>query len=215
MHTLRRIGEFLAGRLALMLLLLMVLTGSAYVLRMPLLRAIGHFLVRTDVRDTYDAAYVLGGSAPERGEAGGRMLREGKVPVVYCTGEAVHRALEVVGLPVTEAELTRRVALRFAGPDSASVRTLPIGTSTWEEAGAVIAHAREQGHAHIAIVTTEFHTRRVRRVFRNHAEGTPVQVHVVAAPASVYDSERWWESEEGLLMVNNEYVKLLYYMLRY
>lgn len=215
MPILRRIGEFLAGRLVLLLLLVVVLSGSAYLLRVPLLRAVGQFLIRTDARDTYDAAYVLGGSAPERGEAGGRMIRVGKVPVVYCTGEAVHRTLEVMGLPITEAELTRTVALKYAGPDSVKVHTLPKGTSTWEEAEAVIAHAQEHGHAHIAIVTTEFHTRRVGRVFRKHAEGTSVQVHVVAAPSTLYDSERWWESEEGLLMVNNEYVKLLYYVLRY
>jgi hypothetical protein len=30
-----------------------------------------------------------------------------------------------------------------------------------------------------------------------------------------YDPERWWDTEEGLLMVNNEYVKLLYYALKY
>jgi hypothetical protein len=37
----------------------------------------------------------------------------------------------------------------------------------------------------------------------------------VAANSLVYDSDSWWTSEEGLLMVNNEYVKLLYYLVKY
>ena len=30
-----------------------------------------------------------------------------------------------------------------------------------------------------------------------------------------YDEAEWWKKEEGLIMVNNEYVKLLYYELKY
>jgi len=38
---------------------------------------------------------------------------------------------------------------------------------------------------------------------------------VQAAPSSEYDVNAWWNSEQGLLMVNNEYVKTLYYLLKH
>lgn len=210
----RRIWEFLAGRLVLAVLALGILAGTAYLFRGPLLRSTGAFLVKEDPRVPCDAIYVLGGSAKERGEEGAVLLIQGIAPLVYCTGSQVPRSLEVIGAGITEAELSRMAALAIGG-DPERVRVLNVGTSTWEEAEAILAHAREHGYSDIGLVSTEFHSRRVRRVFRKHAEGTGVRIHVFAAPSQVYDSKRWWQSEEGLLMVNNEYVKSLYYLLRY
>ncbi|MEX1132471.1 MAG: ElyC/SanA/YdcF family protein, partial [Flavobacteriales bacterium] len=158
--------------------------------------------------------YVLGGSPLERGERGAELLLEGLAPVVYCTGELVPTTLLTLGLTHTEGELSRYAAIE-AGADSSMVQALNVGTSTFEEADAIIAHAQQAGYSHITIVSTEFHLRRVRRVFRKRAKDTGVSIHVLAAASQRYDSARWWESEEGLLMVNNEYVKLLYYWLRY
>lgn len=212
--VLHRIWEFLVGRVMLTLIALAILLGTAYALRKPLLRVTGDFLVREDPRRPCDAIYVLGGAPLERGERGGELLLEGLAPVVFCTGELVPSTLLTLGLTHTEGELSRHAAIE-AGADSTSVFALNVGTSTFEEAEAIIAHALQAGYTNIAIVSTEFHLRRVRRVFRKRAKGTAVAVHVVAAASQSYDSARWWESEEGLLMVNNEYVKLLYYWLRY
>ncbi len=212
--VLGRLREFLAGRLVLSLFALAILLGTAYALRIPLLRVTGNFLVREDPRRVCDAIYVLGGTPLERGSLGGELLKEGLAPVVYCTGEMIPTTLLTLGLTHTEAALSRIAAIE-AGADSTAVHALDVGTSTFEEAEAIIAHAQQAGFTDIAIVSTEFHLRRVRRVFRKRAKGTGVQVHVIAAASQRYDSERWWESEEGLLMVNNEYVKLVYYWLRY
>jgi hypothetical protein len=35
------------------------------------------------------------------------------------------------------------------------------------------------------------------------------------APASSFQESSWWTSEEGLIMLNNEYVKLAYYHIKY
>lgn len=211
---LRRIGEFLLGRLLLTLIAVAILIGTAYAFRIPLLRATGKYLIKEDPRERCDALYVLGGTPLERGGLAGELLVEGLAPVAYCTGELIPTTLVTVGLMHTEAELSRIAAID-AGADSSIVHVLNVGTSTFEEAEAIIAHAQQAGYAEIAIISTEFHLRRVRRVFRKRAKGTSVQVHVIAADSQRYDSERWWESEEGLLMVNNEYMKLVYYWLRY
>jgi uncharacterized SAM-binding protein YcdF (DUF218 family) len=209
-----RIGEFLLWRSIFSIGVLGILFGVAYVLRVPLLRTVSEFLVKEDPHAVTDAIYVLGGAPLERGLEGARLLASGVAPAVYCTGELVPTVLVAEGVDRTEGELTRNVAID-AGADPDQVKLIDKGTSTWEESEAIIAHAIEAGFTNITIVSTEFHLRRVRRVFRQQAQGTSVQVHVRGAPSLVYDRHRWWESEEGLLMVNNEYVKLLYYWLRY
>lgn len=214
MVGLRHIWEFLVGRLMLSVIALAILFGTAYTFRYPLLRVTGGLLIREDARRPCDAIYVLGGAPLERGALGGKLLLDGVAPVAYCTGVQIPTTLLTLGLTHTEAELSRLAAIE-AGADSSTVFVLNVGTSTYEEAEAIIAHAQHEGFSDIAIVSTEFHLRRVARVFRKRAKGTNVQVHVFAAASEHYDSARWWENEEGLLMVNNEYVKLLYYWLRY
>lgn len=52
-------------------------------------------------------------------------------------------------------------------------------------------------------------------MFRQRFAGSGINVLVHAVPSSEYDAKLWWRSEEGLLMVNNEYVKALYYAITY
>lgn len=209
-----RIGEFLVGRLMLGTFVLIVLLAVGYGLRMPILRATGDMLIAEDPKVPCDALYVLGGSPLERGMLGGELLLEGLSPVVYCTGSAIPTTLLTLGLTRTEADLSRIAAVE-AGADSARVIAISEGTSTFEEADLIIAHALQHGYTNIGIISTEFHSRRVGRVFRKRAKGTGIVIHVFGAASKRYNSKRWWESEEGLLMVNNEYVKLVYYLLKY
>jgi len=212
--VLRRIWEFLVGRVMLSLFALVILLGTAYAFRIPLLRVTGDFLIREDPRVPCDAIYVLGGTPLERGTLAGQLLVQGMAPVAFCTGEAVPTTLLTLDLTLTEGELSRHAAIE-AGADSSIVHALNVGTSTYEEAEAIIAHAQQAGYTNIMVISTEFHSRRVGKVFRKSARNSAVSVHVAVAASQRYDSVRWWESEEGMLMVNNEYMKLLYYWLRY
>ena len=178
------------------------------------LRGMATVLIAEDAPTRVDVAYVLGGGPVERGGRGAELLRAGLCDTLVTTGVNIHRVLEAEGVLFTEAELTARAAYR-AGADSTRMRLLQNGTSTWEEAAAVLRDAQAHGHDSIAIVSTEFHLRRVRRVFRKHFYDTGIAVFTVAAYSPMYDHRAWWESEEGLLMVNNEYVKTLYYWLKY
>ena len=209
-----RIREFMSGRLLLPLAALLILAAMLWAFRVPVMRGMGTYLITPDDLVASDAIYVLGGSPLERGAEGARLWAAGVAPVVVCTGSNVPSALTAVGAERTEAELSRDVALAH-GADADAVELLQVGTSTWEEAEAVLQHARMQGHTNIVVVSTEFHLRRVRRVFRKHFAGSGITVRVHGAASLVYDPARWWTSEEGLLMVNNEYVKLLYYQLKY
>lgn len=209
-----RLGEYLLWRLILVSLALAILFAVAYVLRAPLLRGLSEFLVREDPVHSSDAIYVLAGAPLERGKEGARLLASGIAPIMYCTGELVPTVLQAEGIARTEGELTRNVAVAD-GADPDKVGLIDVGTSTWEESVAIVDHALQAGYDTITVVSTEFHLRRVRRVFRQRSKGTGVVVYFRGAPSLVYDRSRWWKSEEGLLMVNNEYVKLLYYWLRY
>ena len=42
-----------------------------------------------------------------------------------------------------------------------------------------------------------------------------IEIILRGAPSSGYKEDNWWAEEAGLLMVNNEYVKLFYYYIHY
>lgn len=196
------------------LIALAIVVLAAWAFRTQLLRALGDRLIVPDPLVKADAVYMLGGQPLERGIAAARLVKDGYAPRAVSIGEIVNSTLQLQGILLNDAALGRQVMER-CGVDPSRIEELPIGTSTWEEAGAILDHATTHGHDTIIIVSTDFHLRRIKRVFRKRLEGRPVTVMLRPAASLNYDPARWWESEEGLLMVNNEYVKSMYYWVKY
>ncbi|MBL7963471.1 MAG: YdcF family protein [Flavobacteriales bacterium] len=183
-------------------------------LRIPLLSAMGAFLVAEDALHHADAIHVLGGASWERPLEGARLFKEGYADRVVCTSENVPQDLQALGLDLSEAELARMVLVQHGVPESAAI-ALRKATSTKEEADAILEYALSLGQDTLILVSTPFHLRRMAYVFRSKFKKAGVTVILHGAPTARYDMARWWRYEEGLLMVNNEYVKLGYYLLKY
>jgi uncharacterized SAM-binding protein YcdF (DUF218 family) len=140
--------------------------------------------------------------------------RDGRAKLLVCTGGNVPSALEAVGQPLFEAELTRKFLLEH-GVDSSRVIALTGSTSTLEESQEVRAWAESRQLAEVTVLSSRFHTGRVKRVFDKTFDGSMTKVYTAGAPALNYREDEWWKSEEGLIMVNNEYIKSLYYLLKH
>lgn len=194
------------------LLVLAVAAAVLWFARVPVMLALGHWLIEEDPLAPADAIVVLGGAPVERAPLGARLLREGWAPRLVFTGEIPDERLRVYGIERTDAALGRDAA-RLDSTGLNRVTLIEEGTSTAEEAQAVRRFCAENSLSRVIVVTTEFHTRRAGRVFRKALE-PGVEVIMRAAPGRDYDPDKWWESEAGLIMVNNECMKTLYYALR-
>ena len=87
--------------------------------------------------------------------------------------------------------------------------------STYDEARAVRAWLATNSAKSILIATDLSHTRRARWIFQKELEGTGVQVRVHAIQPKEYGLTNWWQHEEGLIAFQNEFIKSLYYHLKY
>lgn len=195
-------------------ILVLVLLIGVWFGRYRILRQLGDLLIVQDELHHADAIYVLGGAPFDRGTYAAELLLRHIAPVAYCTGSNYSSVYKTEGRLVSEAALSRVAAIR-AGARPEEVLPFPFGTSTFEEALGVLYHAERLRFDTIVVVTTDFHTRRVGKVFRKRFAGSGIHVLVASAPSSEYDATQWWNSEQGLLMVNNEYVKTLFYALKY
>ncbi|RMG19365.1 MAG: YdcF family protein [Bacteroidetes bacterium] len=201
-------------RLLIFLGILLVLFGTAYLLRGPLLRAAGNFLIAEDEIKKVDAVFVLSGGAYERSREAANIYKSGFAPRIITTGKLESQVLKALGMRISDAELSKQALLSFEVPDSL-ITTLKEGTSTFEESEHILGFSEHANFNRIAVVTSKFHTRRARWVFRKKFKDSNIDVFITGADPENYDISRWWEYEESLIFVNNEYVKLLYYLWKY
>ena len=182
--------------------------------RIPILRATGDFLITDTPVAHADVAYVLGGAAWDRGREAARLYHAGVVDRFVCTGSQVPGDLEALGLDITEGGVTRKVMID-GGIPAERIMQLDRGTSTREEADALLDVARNAGVDTVLIVSHAFHLRRIRFVFEDRFADAGITVLMHGSPSDTFNEERWWETESGLMIVYNEYVKLIYYHLKY
>ncbi len=200
--------------LARWVLIIFLLVLLLFRLREPILRALGNHLITEDPITHVDAVFVLGGSVKDRGLEATRVYQGGFSDRFIFTGAPVPSALEALGIDSTEAECTRNMAV-VAGMPLEFTTALNKGTSTFEEAEALLEFALAEQLDTVMVISNRFHLRRIGFVFRDRFRKAGITVLLHGAPSSVFDEQSWWTSEEGLIMLNNEYVKLAYYRLKY
>ncbi|HXH19014.1 MAG TPA: YdcF family protein [Chitinophagales bacterium] len=196
---------FTAAGFGFMLLLL-------YIFRVSILRFIGNQLICEDKMEKVEALFVLSGDPWDRGNEAARLYKEGLAEKIICTGENVPRLFLIAGILYPESELTQ-MNIIAQGVPSKNVELLCKGTSTKEEADFILEYCLRHQIKKLAVVSTKFHTRRIQYTFRKQFKKAELQLIIHGAPSSEYDENYWWRNEEGLIFVNNEYIKIMYYRL--
>jgi len=104
------------------------------------------------------------------------------------------------------------------GVPAEKIIILPVpggATSTFDEAAAFRQYLEARPIRKIILVTSAFHTRRARWICNGAFSGLRVTLEVAAVPYRDFDQTNWWKHENGLIALNNEYVKLVYYLFKY
>jgi len=156
--------------------------------------------------------YTLSGNAAERAATAAALYRQGQIDTLICTGANIPADLKITGRNETEGELSRQVLLQN-GVDSTRILLQNKGTSTLEEMR-LIASFLQKRRGSLVIITSSAHTRRVWRLRRKMLPERP-DIYCFGVPPERYDARNWWNSEEGLIAVNTEWQKLLYYYWKY
>jgi uncharacterized SAM-binding protein YcdF (DUF218 family) len=183
---------------------------TLFFLRVPILRGIGNYLYAQDSLQKTNAIFVLGGNSYERGLEAAKVYSQFIGTPVYSTGSNIPMQLLAFDTSLTEAELTTMLVRKHGVPDSLSY-PLIAGTSTREEADAICKLIEENGWTSITIISSSFHLRRVKQVFEKARDGRSFNFVFHGAPSKDFDPNTWWKHEEGLITVNNELMKMLYY----
>jgi uncharacterized SAM-binding protein YcdF (DUF218 family) len=167
-----------------------------------------------------DAIVVLAGSSTyvERTQHAAQLLNQGLAPRIILTNDNIRS-----GWSVEEQRnplFVERAAneLKRQGVPADKIEIVPVSvSSTHDEALRIRDYTRERGWHSILVVTSAYQARRALWTLRRAFAGTDVSIGLDAA-APGQQSPRpaiWWLDRLGWKLVAGEYVKMIYYRMKY
>jgi uncharacterized SAM-binding protein YcdF (DUF218 family) len=187
----------------------------AYVLRVPILEAIGHYLVVEEPLEPADAIIVPSGSFPDRILEAVTLYQQGFAPRILLCRERENpafRRLREMGVGVPHGyDLNRSVAEQLGVPPEALVVINQPPGSTSSEARRVLGYARERDYRTLLVVTSKYHTRRASYIYR-HLAGDTMRFVIRPAREDAFRPDAWWRNRAMTRRVVIEYQKLLFFL---
>lgn len=177
--------------------------------------AAGWLNVATAPQQT-DYIFVLNGDPNVRPFIAASLVNAGfasKVLLVPMKGPPRHKSK----VPASSDTVARKVLIH-QGVDSDMIQFIDGQcTSTFDEAELLLKHMTQLGDdtATISIVTSDFHTRRTRWIYRQLFGDQSDRLHFVAAPTDGFDQSNWWRVEDGWVTYVTEFLKFGFYLFRY
>ncbi len=180
-----------------------------------MLAAIGNFLVEKDTLEPADIILLLNGDPTTRPNHVVELYGRGLAPTVVIARAEDSQGVQFGAYPnVTDSNIT--MLEKLGVPESHIVQLRPAGgvQHTFDEAQVVHAYCREHSIRKVIIVTSDLHSRRARFIFRKIFDGDS---KIMMSPISdrKYGANNWWRLEDGIIGCQNEYLRLLYYHLKY
>jgi uncharacterized SAM-binding protein YcdF (DUF218 family) len=176
------------------------------------LEAPGTWLVVQDPLQRARAAVVFGGAVPFRAMEAAALYQQGWAREVWLSPGRISdedTALARLGIKSTsDADYNRQVLQRLKVPANA-IRVIDGPVTNTADEVRLIARALEAAGADRAIlVTSKYHTRRVRMLWRTLI-GTRPEALVRAAAEDPFEPDRWWRISDDAMAVSREWFGLL------
>jgi len=194
------------GRIFLNLLILLFFLLFCFVLylvRRPILRFTAESWIVEDPLDKADALIVLGDDNfyADRATRAVQLFREGKAQVIVASGRRLRPNAGV-------AELIEHDLVERGVPKDRVLRFTYDGDSTLEEAEALVKLVTQKKWRRVIVVTSNYHTRRARYIFRRvFPQG--MQVSVASARDGDFDPGHWWEKRKSIKELTKEFAGML------
>lgn len=175
----------------LSLVALCALAGMIYLARYPLLRAAAGFWIVQDRIEPADVIIVIGDDDFTAGRAkeAAALFQARWAPQVVASGRMLRPYVSVADFMARDLESE-------GVPASAIVRFSHRADDTLEEADDLRVLVDQKGWRRILLVTSTYHTRRARYIFRKVLPAT-VSLEVAGASDAGFEPGTWWESRQG------------------
>lgn len=186
-----------------------VLLSAIYFTHPIYLKALGYFLIVSDPPLKSDAIVVLDGDYPqdERLLHAVQLWRNGYAPRVILSAKLAEWQT------VEDYPSLRHARKLKVLPEGSLLVASHAADSTKEEAQMLYRFLSDHGYNNVILVTSNYHTRRAKRIFEEQWEDTGVKVFVAAAPSAQFHPDEWWRHRADSRTFFFEFSKTLWYAL--
>jgi len=186
-----------------LVLALALLAGSLWLGRSGILTWAGSYLVEVQEPQKADLIVVLGGDASgARALKGCQLLERGFASQLWMSG-----SLDFYGK--AESELAIEFLATKGCPTKQMTALRNPVDSTRDEAIAIGKMMRQRGIKKYLLVTSNFHTRRSGKVFRE--QSPELETIVIAADDNEFPVDRWWTMRHSRKTAFYEWLKTVSY----
>jgi len=174
-----------------------------YFVRHPIFRFAAESWVIEDPLEKADVLMVLSDDNfyADRATRAAELFREGKAPLVVASGRRLRPSAGI-------AELMEHDLVERGVPKDKILRFAQDGDSTREEAEALVKLAKTKKWHKAIIVTSNYHTRRARYVFRR-VFPRDIEIRVAGARDGNFDPGNWWEKRKSTKLFIREIAGML------
>ena len=162
---------------------------------------LGNFLAVSEDPVKSDVIIVLAGDTGDRTAYAIKLLKEGYADKLLFTG------------CVVSTGVMKRQALE-AGLSEDSLILEDNSESTYENVVNSKALMLEYGYQSAIVVTSDYHMRRSRLVFKKAFRDTDIRLVYCSAANGDFTPAKWWTNGYGFKLVLSEYVKLAGYFVQ-
>lgn len=172
-------------------LFLVTFSLGLYFVRHPIFRFAAESWVIEDPLERADVLIVLSDDNfyADRATRAAELFREGKAPLIVASGRRLRPGAGITEL--MEHDLVERGV-----PKDKILRFAQDGDNTRDEAEALAKLAKTKNWRKAIVVTSNYHTRRARYIFR-HVFPQDVEIRMASARDGDFDPENWWEKRKS------------------
>jgi uncharacterized SAM-binding protein YcdF (DUF218 family) len=187
----------------IILLCFVVFCAILYLARGPILRFTAEAWIIEDPLSKADALIVLSDDNfyADRATRAAELFREGKAPLIVASGRRLRPNAGI-------GELMEHDLIERGVPKEKIVRLPQDADSTREEAEVVLRVIKERKWHSVILVTSNYHTRRARYIFRRiFPQG--IEVSVASARDGDFDPQHWWEKRKSTKELTKEFAGMV------
>jgi uncharacterized SAM-binding protein YcdF (DUF218 family) len=184
-------------------LLFILLCSAVYLVRGPILRFVGESWIVEDQLEHSDAIIVLSDDNfyADRATRAADLFRRGMAPEVVASGRRLRPFAGIAELMVHD--------LSERGVPKGKIEAFAHDAdNTREEAQALVQLAARKKWGSVIVVTSNYHTRRVRYIFAR-VFPSAIRVRIASASDGDFDPEHWYQYRKSIKQLTREMAGLV------
>ena len=170
-----------------------------FLARVPILKALGSFLIVQDELKKADVIIVLGGETGRVKEAT-RLYKQGLAGYLIMSGGSFDNRVSLTAA-------MRNAAMRLGVPRE-SIILEPEARSTYQHPELVKPIMQARGFQSAIVVSSPYHMRRVKMLFDRAFRKSGIELMYYPVQGGWFDPDSWWTKAVSRRAVKMEYAKL-------